>query len=75
MYAIRSYYDPAARTALSDEEVIMTEEQGHLWHMKYPLLDAEGKPRANEFIIVATTRPETMLGASFVSFEALWIAA
>jgi valyl-tRNA synthetase len=30
-------WDPAARTALSDEEVIMTEERGNLWHLKYPL--------------------------------------
>ena len=34
-------WDPAGHTALSDEEVIMTETQGHLWHFKYPLLDAE----------------------------------
>src|SRR5213594_3599034 len=33
-------WDPAGRTALSDEEVIMTETQGHLWHLKYPILDA-----------------------------------
>ena len=60
-------WDPAAHTALSDEEVIMTEEQGHLWHLKYPLLDASGKPHAHEFVIVATTRPETMLGDEAVA--------
>src|SRR5262245_49449625 len=59
-------WDPAARTALSDEEVEMKEEQGHLWHIKYPLLDAAGKP-ADQFVIVATTRPETMLGDEAVA--------
>ena len=49
-------WDPAGRTALSDEEVIMTETQGHLWHIRY----------ADE-IIVATTRPETMLGDEAVA--------
>ena len=60
-------WDPSARTALSDEEVNMVEEQGHLWHLKYPLLDANGKPHAHEFVIVATTRPETMLGDEAVA--------
>jgi len=60
-------WDPAARTALSDEEVEMTEEKGHLWHLKYPLLDDKGQPDANEFVIVATTRPETMLGDEAVA--------
>ena len=48
---------PVSRTALSDEEVVMKEEDGKLWHFRYPL---EGTP--GEYIIVATTRPETMLG-------------
>ena len=54
-------WDPAARTALSDEEVIMTEQKGHLWHIKYPLVGS------NEFLTVATTRPETMLGDEAVA--------
>src|SRR5450432_2209413 len=54
-------WDPSARTALSDEEVVMTETQGHLWHIKYPIVDS------GEFIIVATTRPETMLGDEAVA--------
>jgi valyl-tRNA synthetase len=54
-------WDPAARTALSDEEVIMTETKGHLWHLKYPLVDSD------EFLVVATTRPETMLGDEAVA--------
>jgi len=60
-------WDPAARTALSDEEVEMTETKGHLWHLKYPLLDAGGQPVCDEFVIVATTRPETMLGDEAVA--------
>ena len=60
-------WDPAARTALSDEEVEMLEEKGHLWHIKYPLLDDQGRPKADEFVVVATTRPETMLGDEAVA--------
>jgi len=60
-------WDPAARTALSDEEVEMTETKGHLWHLKYPLLDVNGQPVRDEFVIVATTRPETMLGDEAVA--------
>jgi valyl-tRNA synthetase len=60
-------WDPAARTALSDEEVEMTEEKGQLWHLQYPLLDAHGQPEANQFVVVATTRPETMLGDEAVA--------
>ena len=60
-------WDPAARTALSDEEVEMIEEKGHLWHLKYPLLDGNGKPEADGFLVVATTRPETMLGDEAVA--------
>jgi valyl-tRNA synthetase len=60
-------WDPAAKTALSDEEVEMVEQKGHLYHLKYPLLDAQDRPEANQFIIVATTRPETMLGDEAVA--------
>ncbi len=60
-------WDPVALTALSDEEVIMQEEKGHLWHIKYPLLDDRSQPSASEFIVVATTRPETMLGDEAVA--------
>ncbi len=45
-------WDPAARTALSDEEVEMIEEKGHLWHIKYPLLDEAGQPKSGEFVVV-----------------------
>jgi valyl-tRNA synthetase len=60
-------WDPAARTALSDEEVEMTEEKGRLWHLKYPLLDDKGQPDRDAFLVVATTRPETMLGDEAVA--------
>jgi valyl-tRNA synthetase len=60
-------WDPAARTALSDEEVEMIEEKGHLWHIKYPLLDNKGEPLRDDYLVVATTRPETMLGDEAVA--------
>jgi valyl-tRNA synthetase len=49
-------WDPKLKTAISDLEVQQVEVKGHLWHIKYPV---EG---GGEFIVVATTRPETMLG-------------
>ncbi len=49
-------WDPVLHTALSDLEVVSSEESGHLWHLRYPLSDGSGQ------VIVATTRPETMLG-------------
>jgi len=54
-------WDPVLHTAVSDLEVISEEENGHLWHMRYPLADGSGH------LIVATTRPETMLGDSAVA--------
>ena len=55
-------WDPKLKTAISDLEVQQTEVAGHLWHIKYPLEDGEGK-----FITVATTRPETMLGDTAIA--------
>ncbi len=69
-------WDPKLRTAISDLEVVQVETRGHLWHIRYPLADGitypypiafdeDGNPRDWEqrnFIVVATTRPETMLG-------------
>ncbi len=52
---------PRCETALSDEEVEYEAHSGHLWHMKYPVKDS------NEFVVVATTRPETMLGDTAVA--------
>jgi valyl-tRNA synthetase len=54
-------WDPALHTALSDLEVLPTEEDGYLWHFKYPLASGDGH------LTVATTRPETMLGDSAVA--------
>lgn len=54
-------WDPALHTAISDLEVVSEEEKGHLWHLRYPLSNGEGN------LIVATTRPETMLGDAAVA--------
>jgi len=52
---------PRCATAISDEEVEHHTIEGHLWHIKYPLKDS------NEYFVVATTRPETMLGDTAVA--------
>jgi valyl-tRNA synthetase len=54
-------WDPVLHTAISDLEVVSGEEDGHLWHMRYPRTDGKG------FVVVATTRPETMLGDAAVA--------
>ncbi len=53
-------WDPVLHTAVSDLEVVSEEEDGFLWHIRYPLSDGSGH------LTVATTRPETMLGDSAV---------
>lgn len=55
-------WDPKLETAISDLEVEQKEQKGHMWHLKYPV---EGEEE--QFITVATTRPETMLGDSAVA--------
>jgi valyl-tRNA synthetase len=55
-------WDPKLHTAISDLEVDQREIKGHLWHLRYPV---EGEP--GRFIVVATTRPETMLGDTAVA--------
>ena len=52
---------PVSRSAISDEEVIHKEKQGFLWHFRYPITDSD------QYVIVATTRPETMLGDTAVA--------
>ena len=52
---------PSCLTTLSDLEVIHEERQGHLWHIRYPVA------ASNEYMVVATTRPETMLGDTAVA--------
>ena len=54
-------WDPVLHTALSDLEVLSEEEAGHLWHFRYPLVSGDGH------LVVATTRPETMLGDTAVA--------
>ena len=54
-------WDPVLQTALSDLEVVSSEEDGHLWRLRYPLADGEGA------VEVDTTRPETMLGDTGVA--------
>ncbi|MFC4702050.1 valine--tRNA ligase [Glaciecola siphonariae] len=54
-------WDPVLLTAVSELEVMSEEEDGHMWHMRYPLSNSD------ESLIVATTRPETMLGDSAVA--------
>jgi valyl-tRNA synthetase len=54
-------WDPKLHTAVSDLEVLNEEEQGSLWHFRYPISGT------NDFLVVATTRPETMLGDTAVA--------
>ncbi len=59
-------WDPVLHTAISDLEVLQTEVKGHLWHFRYPIATLDGQ-ESGEFITVATTRPETMLGDTAVA--------
>ena len=54
---------PISRSAISDEEVIHKEKQGFLWHFRYPITNSD------QYIVVATTRPETMLGDTAVAIH------
>ncbi len=58
---------PVCRTSISDAEVQYEEQQGHFWHIKYPLLNEDGSVSTTEFLEFATTRPETMLGDTAVA--------
>ena len=61
-------WDPQLLTAISDLEVEQVETKGHLWHLRYPLEGVSFNPDdPNTFIVVATTRPETMLGDTAVA--------
>ena len=60
-------WDPVLHTALSDLEVLSEEENGYLWHLRYPLSD--GPIDGHSHLVVATTRPETMLGDSAVAIH------
>ena len=52
---------PVSKSAISDEEVIYQEKSGSLWHLRYPITDSD------KYLVVATTRPETMLGDTAVA--------
>ena len=58
-------WDPVLKTAISDLEVISEMEKGYLWHFKYPIKNSK------QFVIIATTRPETLLGDSAVAVNPL----
>ena len=59
---------PRCQTAISDLEVVYDEHKGHLWEIRYPVIGDDGKD-SGEFITVATTRPETMLGDTAVAIH------
>lgn len=60
---------PVCNTSISDAEVEYEAQAGHFWHIKYPLVDENGKPSTTEFLEFATTRPETMLGDTAVAIN------
>ncbi|QYK06076.1 valine--tRNA ligase [Shewanella zhangzhouensis] len=60
-------WDPKLHTAISDLEVENKEKQGHMWHFRYPLAGTELTADGKDYLVVATTRPETMLGDSAVA--------
>lgn len=60
-------WDPLLNTALSDLEVINEDEPGSLWHFRYPLADGLLTPDDKAYVVVATTRPETMLGDTAIA--------
>jgi valyl-tRNA synthetase len=57
---------PRCQTAISDLEVVHHERTGEIWNIRYPLIDGN-QPSAAEYLVVATTRPETMLGDTAVA--------
>ncbi|EEY37616.1 valyl-tRNA synthetase [Vibrio mimicus] len=60
-------WDPKLHTAISDLEVENKETKGHMWHFRYPLADGVKTADGKDYIVVATTRPETMLGDTGVA--------
>ena len=60
-------WDPKLHTAISDLEVENKEQRGHFWHLRYPLADGIKTLDGKDYIVVATTRPETMLGDTAVA--------
>ncbi len=60
-------WDPKLHTAISDLEVENKDKQGHMWNLRYPLADGVTTQDGKDYIVVATTRPETMLGDTGVA--------
>jgi len=60
-------WDPKLQTAISDLEVENLEVKGSLWHIRYPIEGDPGESQPGRFIVVATTRPETMLGDTAIA--------
>ncbi|WP_138442020.1 valine--tRNA ligase [Marinobacter alexandrii] len=60
-------WDPKLHTAISDLEVENKEEKGFFWHLRYPLADGAKTQDGKDYVVVATTRPETMLGDTAVA--------
>ncbi|WP_070887900.1 valine--tRNA ligase [Pseudomonas argentinensis] len=60
-------WDTKFHTAISDLEVESHDEKGHLWNLRYPLADGQKTAEGDDYLIVATTRPETMLGDAAVA--------
>ncbi|MES2490590.1 MAG: valine--tRNA ligase [Pseudomonadota bacterium] len=60
-------WDPVLQTAISDLEVVQEEENGKLWHIRYPLVGGAKTAEGKDHIVVATTRPETLLGDAAVA--------
>ena len=58
---------PVCNTSISDAEVEYTEQAGHFWHIKYPVIEDDGTVSTTRFVEFATTRPETMLGDTAVA--------
>ncbi len=58
---------PVCNTSISDAEVEYTEQAGHFWHIKYPVIEEDGIVSTTRFVEFATTRPETMLGDTAVA--------
>ena len=58
---------PVCKTSISDAEVQYEEQNGHFWHIKYPLIEDDGSISTTRFLEFATTRPETMLGDTAVA--------
>ncbi|CAI0696184.1 valine--tRNA ligase [Serratia fonticola] len=60
-------WDPKLRTAISDLEVENRESKGSMWHLRYPLADGAKTAEGKDYLVVATTRPETVLGDTGVA--------